>query len=214
MFDRFDQIVIGLLEGAFICDSTMPEAFRILNEEQNRQAVSDYLDKIGRRLSRTPGGQAYYATWKRVSNTERTEVKKVFSVIKQNVRPVIQFITLCMEVERKDVTPAPGDRLDYPALLKAITGSPHFTEMLREFGNMGKEFAAGDASTKSMLDKVFKQMESYGYIKNVSKEFETYLFTGKLDYYYQVIDFLMENENISDPAFIDQDAEPEQARLL
>lgn len=210
----FDQVATKLLEGAFVCESTNPEAFRWLSTETAQQEISEYLGKLGRRLSRTPNDQAYYATWKRITQGERSEVKKVFTAIKQSVRPVIHFITLCMEAERKDITPAAGDRLEYAALLKTITTNSHLTEMLREFGTMGKEFTVSDASTKSMLDKVVQQMERWGYLVNISREHETYRFTGKLDYYYQVVDFLMENEQIADPASIEQDTGPDQARLI
>lgn len=210
----FEQVATKLLEGAFLCESTAPEAFRWLNTEAAQQEVAEYLGKLGRRLSRTPNDQAYYATWKRITQGERSEVKKVFTNIKQSVRPVIHFITLCMEAVRKDITPSAGDRLEYANLLKTITTSSHLNEMLREFATMGKEFAVNDASTKSMLDKVIQQMERGGYLINISREHETYRFTGKLDYYYQVVDFLMENEQIADPATNEQDTNPDQARLI
>ncbi len=210
----FEQVATKLLEGAFICESTAPEAFRWLSSELAQQEISDYLGKLGRRLSRTPNDLAYYATWKRITQGERSEVKRVFAAIKQSVRPVIHFITLCMEAERKDITPSAGDRLEYAVLLKTITTNSHLTEMLREFGSMGKEFTVSDASTKSMLDKVFQQMERWGYLVNISREHEAYRFTGKLDYYYQVVDFLMENEQIADPASIEHDTSPDQARLI
>lgn len=210
----FEQVVTRLFEGAFVCESTAPEAFRWLSTEAGQQEVTEYLEKLGRRLSRTPNGQAYYATWKRITQGERAEVKRVFTNIKQSLRPVIHFITLCMEAERKDVTPAAGDRLEYASLLKTITTNSHLSEMLREFATMSKEFAVNDASTKSMLDKVIQQMERSGYLINISREHETYRFTGKLDYYYQVVDFLLENEQISDPAANEQDTNPDQARLI
>ena len=120
----FDQVTIRLLEGKFICESTAPEAFRWLNSEESRQDVAAYLDRIGRRLTKTPNGVAYYAIWKRVGSDERSEVKRVFANIKQMIRPLIHFINLCMEVEKKDSSPAAGDRLDYAVLLKAVTENP------------------------------------------------------------------------------------------
>lgn len=213
----FDQVTIRLLEGKFICESTAPEAFRWLNSEESRQDVAAYLDRIGRRLAKTPNGVAYYATWKRVGSDERTEVKRVFANIKQMIRPVIHFINLCMEVEKKDSSPAAGDRLDYAVLLKAVTENPHLFEVLREFATMGKEFTVTDASAKGMLDKVIKQMEGWGYLILVNREQESYRFTGKIDYYYQVIEFLMDpaqNEGIADPTAEDQEDAPEQRGLL
>lgn len=210
----FEQVATDLLEGKFVCESTSPEAFRWLKSDEAQTEVSDYLSKIGRRLSKSPNEQAYYATWKRVGSSERAEVRRVFSGIKQTIRPLIHFITLCMEVEKKDISPVSGDRLEYAMLLKAVTENAHLFEVLREFGNMGKEFTVTDASAKGMLDKVIKQMEQWGYLILINREQESYRFTGKLDYYYQVMEFLMENEGITDPSSNEQEEGQEQRRLI
>lgn len=210
----FNQVATQLLEGKFICESTMPEAFRWLKSEEAKQEISAYLGKLGRRLSVSPNDQAYYATWARVGSSERAEVKRVFTGIKQSIRPLIHFITLCMEVEKKDSSSVSGDRLEYAMLLKAVTENAHLFEVLREFGTMGKEFIATEASAKGMLDKVIKQMEQWGYLVLINREQESYRFTGKLDYYYQVLEFLMENEGITDPSSQEQEDGTEQKRLI
>lgn len=210
----FEQVIPRLLEGNFVCVSTTPEMFRWLNTDQAQHDVSTYLERIGRRLAKTPNAQAYYVTWKRIGQTERSEVKKVFSAIKQTIRPLIQFLTLCMEVEKKDSRPISGDRIEYAMMLNAVATNPHLLEVLREFGSISKEFVVSDASPKSMLDKVIKQMESWGYLILISREQLSYKFTGKLDYYYQVIDFLMENEGIADQTADDEDNDPEQRKLI
>lgn len=210
----FEQVVLRLLEGAFICESSSPEAFRWLSTEDAQEDISAYLDKIGRCLAKTPNGQAYYVTWKRIGQNERAEVKRIFASIKQALRPLIHFITLCMEVDKKDSSPVPGDRLEYTMLLKAVTENAHLFEVLREFGIMGREFSVTEASAKGMLDKVIQQMERWGYLVLINREQESYRFTGKLDYYYQVIDFLIENEGVTDPSSQEQEDMPEQGRLV
>lgn len=207
-----DQVATRLLEGAFICESTAPEAYRWLNSESGQTDVSALLDLLGRRLTSTPNEQAFYAAWKRIGQNERTEVKRTFTGIKQTIRPVIHFIMLCMDAEKKDSSPTVGDRLEYPTLLKTVAGSLHLTELLHEFGTMGKDFTVSDATVKGMLDKVIQQMERWGYLILINKEQSSYRFTGKLDYYYQVVDFLMENEEIEES--VDQEDNPEQGRLL
>jgi len=209
----FEQVALHLLEGAFICESSSPEAFRWLSTEDAQEDISEYLDKIGRRLAKTPNDQAYYVTWKRIGQNERAEVKRTFASIKQTFRPLIHFITLCMEVEKKDSSPVPGDRLEYTMLLKAVTENSHILEVLREFGMMGKEFTVTESSAKGMLDKVIQQMVRWGYLVLINPEQESYRFTGKLDYYYQVIDFLMENEGIADPSSQEKEDVPDQGRL-
>jgi len=212
---EFEQAATRLLEGEFVCESTAPEIFRWLSTEDAQAEVGGYLAKIGRRLTKTPNGQAFYSTWKRVGPGERIEVKRTFSAIKQTIRPVIQFITLCMVAAKTDCVPVPGDRLEYALLLKAVTENRHLFETLRDFANMGKEFSATDASTNGMLSRVMQQMERWKYLVLINREQESYRFTGKLDFYYQVLDFLMENEGESiDPSSQEQDDNPEQRKLV
>lgn len=210
----FDQVATRLLEGRFVCASTAPEAFRWLSDEAAQREIAAFLDKIGRSLTRTPYGQAFYATWKRIGTNEKSEVKRVFSSIKQTIRPLVHFLTLCMEVEKKDASPVSGDRLEYASLLTAVTGNAHLFEVLREFGTMGKEFTVTDASAKGMLDKVIQQMERWEYLILINREQESYRFTGKLDYYYEVLEFLMENEGIPDPSADERDETNTQGRLV
>ena len=209
----FEQVTTRLLEGNFVCATTAPEAFRWLDTDQAQQEVSAFLERIGRQLTKTPNAQAYYATWKKIGPAERSEVKKVFSAIKQTIRPLVQFLTLCMEVEKKDSRPISGDRIEYTMMLSAVAANPHLLEVLREFGSISKEFVVSDPSPKGMLDKVLKLMENWGYLIQISREQMSYRFTGKLDYYYQVIDFLMENEGIADQSG-DEDNDPEQRKLI
>jgi hypothetical protein len=190
----FDQIATRLLEGQFICEATAPGQFRELADPRIRDEVDAFLSRLKRRLTLTPNGQAYYATWVRVGSDQRTDAKRAMTTIKQTLRPVIQFIELCMDSQGSDAAPAPGDRLDYATLLKRVAENPHLLERLREFGNLGKEFTASDASPSAMLTKVFQQLERAGYIVLFNREQESWRFTGKLDYYYQVLAFLMENE--------------------
>ncbi len=207
-----DQIIPRLLEGQFICETTAPALFRSLADETLRAEVDAYLGKIKRRLTTTPDGQAYYASWERVGKEQRADVKRVMVSIKQTMRPLVQFIELCMDAQRTDAAPSPGDRIDYPALLSAVTEQPHLQERLREFATMGKEFAVNDASTNAMLAKVFQQLEKAGYIVLAYPEQEAWRFTGKIAYFFQVLTFLMENEGI--PLQDAKDDEPETGRLF
>ena len=207
-----DQVVPKLLEGEFICEATAPSQFRALADEAFRSEVDAFLGKIKRRLTITPNGQAYYASWVRVGKEQRAEAKRVMVSIKQTIRPVIQFIELCMDSLKTDVAPSPGDRIDYPAILKSVTEHPHLQEKLREFATLGKDFAANEASTNAMLGKVFQQLEKAGYIVVTYPEQDAWRFTGKLDYYYQVITFLMENEGIQQQD--EKDDDPESRRLF
>ena len=191
----FESAVLRLLEGAFICESTWPAVFRWLRAPENAKDVSDHLARIGRTLTETPNRQAFFATWHKIGPNERIEAKRVMTTIKQTIVPVVQFVTLCMDAQnRQDVSPVPGDRLDYPTLLVAITNKPHLQERLREFASFGKEFGVNDATPKAMLEKLIQILEKYGYLAILNKDQSVWVWTGKLDYLFMVVEFLLENE--------------------
>ena len=209
-----DQIIPRLLEGHFICEATAPSQFRQLSDEGIRAETEAFLGKINRRLSVTVNGQAYYASWGRIGKDQRADAKRVMTSIKQQLRPLIQFIELCMDSQKTDVAPSPGDRIEYPAILTSVTENPHLQERLREFATLGKEFAANEASSNAMLAKVFQQLEKAGYLVFAYPEQEAWRFTGKLDYYYEIVTFLMENESIQQQDPKEDESDPETMRLL
>lgn len=192
----FEQAALLLLQGEFICEVTHPQLYRWLREEQNREELSAYLSKIGRRLAETSGNLAYYAAWTRVGTEERAEVRRGFTTIKHMLRPVIQFLRLCMDATKRDSAPAVGERVEYHDLLRAVSENAHMLERLKDFAGLGKEFIGADASPKGMLDKVLVQMERWGYLVAVNSDKVAYRFTGKLDYYYEVVEFLDEHEGL------------------
>ncbi len=211
--NKFSMAMTMLLEGKFVCETTAPELFRWLSEESAQTEIDGFLNKLGRRLAVTPARLAFYSTWIRLGTGERAEVKKTFAAIKQTIHPMVRFLTLCMQVERKDSSPSVGDRVDYAPMLKAVTENSHLSETLREFGTISRDFAVADASSKSMLEKVFQQMERWGYLVSVNSEHATYRFTGKLDYFYQVLEFLKQYNGDAKLAETEQD-EVAERRLV
>ena len=207
----FDVIAMRLLTGKFLCETTAPEAFRALEEDVMRNDVDAYLRRVGRRLACTAGGHAYYKAYERIGPDERTEVKRLFAEIKHELRPMVNFLKFVMQALRNEEAPSPGERIDYPSILRAVTTHPQLADALRNFAALGRDFTASDSTARSMLDKVFTQVVKGGYLFLLDRDREVYAFTGKLDFLLEAIEFLMANEQIADEAPDDQ---PEQMRML
>lgn len=209
----FEQAVLPLLQGAFICDQTNSTVYQWLLEEHNQKSVDTYLQKIGRRLVKTKNENTFYSAWVSIGTEERNEVKNVFVHIKHTIAPVVSFLEMCMKHSRQDVAPVAGERVNYSSLLVAVSDNANALETLRSFANMGKEFATQDGSPKGMLDRVIGQMIKWGYLVENSKKQHTYIFTGKLDYFYEVLNFL--NGEITSSSLDEDDNEDAiQVRLL
>lgn len=201
----FEVVVIKLLEGRFICNSAYPDLFEYLRSEGVRREVDGYLSRIGRRLATTPNVQAYYSAHASVGQQERPEIRALFREIKHDLKPVLGFLNLAMQATNADTTLYAGDVIEFPTVLMRISENPHLGEALRGFASLGKEYGSNDSSQRAMLDKVLQQMTKSGYLIP-DRERDRYQVTGKIDYFYEVMDFLAENEeNIED----DTDTEPE-----
>lgn len=207
----FDGVVIKLLEGRFICNTTEPDLFEYLKNEAARLEIDGYLARIGRRLESSPNGEAYYAAYASVSKTDRREIRDLFSTIKHEIKPVLGFLNFSMQAIHADKTLFAGDALDFPTLLKTVSDNPHLGEELRKFPSLGKEYASSDFKVRSMLDRVLQQMVKSGYLVQ-DRENDRYQVTGKIDYFYEVMDFLAENENIEDST--EKEPEAETGRLI
>lgn len=207
----FDSALRLLLSGAFVCETTAESEYRFLQDETNRRQADDYLRKIGRRLAATGSGHAFFMAYAEVGSGERTEVRRLFGEIKHDLRPVVNFLRFIMQTLRQEETPTPGERIDFPAIFKAVSSSAQLTNELRGFATLGKDFTATEASVRSMLDKVFLQLTRGGYLMLIDREREVYAFTGKIAYLFEVIEFLLANEQIAEEA---TDETSDQLRIV
>lgn len=189
----FESIITRLLEGEFICRASYPDLFEHLKDESVRREVDGYLFRIGRRLASTPNAQAYYAAHASIGPRERAEVRTLFREVKHELKPVLGFLNLVMQTMNADKTLLAGDVIDFPTLLIKISESQHLGEALRSFAALGREYGSNDPSQRAMLEKVLQQMAKSGYLI-ADRERDRYQVTGKIDYFYEIMDFLAENE--------------------
>jgi len=206
----FEQTVQHLISGQFVCETTAGDAFRFLRVEANRADVDAWLRRMGRRLAVTGTGYAYYMAFERIGQAERVEVKRLFTEVKHNLRPVVSFMKLAMQALRREQAPTPGERIGFSAIYDAVNSNAQLSDEIKAFPSFGKEYAAGDASVRSILERVFQQMSKGGYLCLLDRDHEVYAFTGKIDYLDEVIEFLMANEQINEVEVPD----PEQQVLI
>lgn len=208
----FETTAIRLLEGCFVCRTVYPDLFSYLEDETARRRVDEYLTQIGRRLVATAHKEAYYAAHRTIGASERSDIRSLFREIKYDIRPVLNFLNLIMQVQNGDRTLGAGDVIDFPKTLLQISENPHLESMLRAFASLGKEFSSGDANLRTLLEKLLMQMVKSGYlVQNPQKD--RFLVTGKIDYFYEIVDFLAENEQAIREAQ-DQEQEGETGRLF
>lgn len=191
----FEETVIELLKGSFICPVTYPELFDYLEDKKNRERVDIHLTPIGMRLHVTRNQHAYYAVYKTIKTENRGNINKLFQDIKNEIQPVLKFINLIIQAQRGETYLEAEDVLDFSQLLFQIGENPSLEEILRQFPNLGKEFTANEASLRAMLDRVMNYLVRKDYLVKDQKG-DRYKVTGKIDYYYEVLDFIIDNDPI------------------
>jgi hypothetical protein len=210
----FEATVVALLKGAFICRTAYPDLFSYLEDGTVRDQVDTYLSQIGRRLAATPHEEAYYAAYRTVGPDERQEIRTLFKEVKYELRPVLNFLNLVMQAQRADRTLGTGDVIDFPQTLMRVSENPHLVEMLRGFPAMGKEFASS-GKERPLLERLLQQMVKSGYLVPDRQGRDRFEVTGKIDYFYEVADFLAENEQaIREAQDQESEGEGETGRLF
>ena len=59
-----------------------------------------------------------------------------------------------------------------------------------------KDFTSSDDSVKGRLEKLLNTLQKWGYLALANRDTLIYQVTGKLDYFYQALQFIQEHEQI------------------
>ena len=182
-----------LLRGEFICHVSYPEAYEHLSHSKNAQTAQDYLAKIGLDLQQTEQKSAFYVVYQQLDEANRKDSKDEFTLIKQQLRPLVQFMALLLRVTNNEDILATGAILKKHELMAKIDANH---DLALQLTNIANQFSVLDKTTSGRLDKLLKQLEKNHYLVLSNVEREIYQLTGKIEYLQQVIDYLMEHEGI------------------
>ena len=92
----FEKTVTLLLSGEFVCEVCYPEAYGFLDNEAHRKDMTAFLARLGRRLSVTGLGGAWFMAYEHIGPEERRAIKDEFSFMKHELRPLVDFFVLAM----------------------------------------------------------------------------------------------------------------------
>jgi hypothetical protein len=191
----FEPTVKRLLQGEFLCEVSAEDCFRYLKDAEHRREVETFLGKLGYTLSATQNQLAYYAAYRELDGEARSEVRKLFQQFKVELHPVVEWLDLMMQCQQQDASLNPGDILPFSGLLKTIEDNQALADRLQGFARF-KDFLSADDSSKGRLEKLLRTLCNWGYLKLVSRDTSVYQATGKLDYFYQALEFIREHEEL------------------
>jgi len=191
----FDQLLKRLLQGEFICEVSDEAGFRYLQDPENAAQVDEFLTRLDYRLSSTQNRLAFFAAYRTIDSSARSDIRKVFYQFRIELQPVVEWLDMMMSCLNQDTALSPGDTLSFSGLLQVIEQNQALADRLQTFAKF-KDFTSGDDSVKGRLEKLLFTLCKWGYLTLANKDTLIYQVNGKLDYFYQALQFIQEHEQI------------------
>ena len=186
----FENVVLLLLSGEFICNTSQPQAFQFLSNAENLSDVEHYLSKIDRRLAKTGRDSGFYLAYASYSDRNLSAAKTQFTAIKHTFRPIIDFFNLVLRITGDESILLAGTAIEADTLLGKIDQDTALRSALQIIGTMLKA-SSTDGTQSKLLLSVLKKMTSDGYLKLVNPERSVYQVTSKIEYLHDTLEFVM-----------------------
>ena len=191
----FDQLLKRLLQGEFICEVSDEAGFRYLQDPEHTAQVDAFLKRLDYRLSSSQNQLAFYAAYRTMDRSARSDIGKVFNQFRKELNPIVEWLDMMMSCLNQDTALSPGDTLSFSSLLQVIEQNQAMADRLQKFATF-KDFTSGDDSVKGRLEKLLGTLHKWGYLSLANRDTLIYQVTGKLDYFYQALQFIQEHEQI------------------
>ncbi len=191
----FETVVKRLLQGEFICEISDEASFRYLQEADNSDQVGQFLQRLDYRLSRTQNQLAFYAGYRTLDSHARNDIRRVFQQFRVELQPVVEWLDMMMSCLNQDTALSPGDTVSFSSLLQVIEQNQAQADRLQSFARF-KDFTSSDDSIKARLEKLLSTLQKWDYLNLANRDTLIYQVTGKLDYFYQALQFIKEHEQL------------------
>lgn len=196
------HILEALLEGTFICPYGTPELFRAISSKEVADEVRAALAPLGRTLG-TLGldgsPTTYFAQYADLNHQgDRAAAVAQLVVVRDQLKPCLEFIRLFSQAGRSDACIAPGDTIAFADLLDAIECHVTYRDQLRDLS--GHDFFSKSKNGKDNKDRltlVLKALADAGYLAKRNSESANYAATGKMEYIYKLLGWIAEYHQLS-----------------
>lgn len=191
----FARVATALMEGGFICQITDYEGHQFLANSVNQGDVDQYLRRIDLRLTSTRDGGAFFAAHADIDVDGKKDAKKRFTEVKNVLRPMVSFLELVMRITGDDESVAAGQVLNLNQMMARISENPSLYLQLRQ---TTIDINTKDGSDRERLNKIVKRFQNEGYLLLVNPESEIFMFTGRIEWLMEAIEYLMLHDEISE----------------
>ena len=209
MMMQHSHVLEQLLSGGFICEVTDSQAFRHLQDEQQREAIDQYLRPLNRRLASNPEGSVWFLAWRELTQPLRDQLSQQFKDTLDSLIPMLKLLQLTQETMGHENVLTANDILNRHELAARIENNPSLREQLHALVQT-RFFQSQSEDVAGQLKQVFDRLRGNGYLHQPHKDRHHYIVTGKIDYLIDLTRFIREEENI----YIEEELPPSQEDLL
>ena len=205
----FSAVAHLLLQGKMICAVSEEYYFEWLTEEQNQQAMHEFLYRMDRALATTADEKAFFCAYDNVSEpAAKRVIHGQFKEVANHLEALVKWLKLGMAADSTGSPLAAGDILYESSLLAAIEQSPSLLESLTELARSSFVNSRG-ADGRAQLKQVLARLVEQGYLVEIGRSGSQYRATAKWSWLFEVMDFIRTHENLQDP----DERPPEQGLL-
>ena len=192
-----------LAEGEFICPVHSPDEFAALQDPQGRQRADDWLRAIGYRLARLHDEGAFFMAHATVTPEMRSRFREELRAVRARLEPVVSFLELLRQSQGRDPHIHAGDMIWESEVSEQVRGSSLLAQRIMDMRDI-----SGARLTDAVNDRVRRMLDHLaadGYLVETNPANKGYQITGKVDYLYQLIEFISANsQHLSDDEVVDQ----------
>lgn len=198
----FEHVINSLLSGNVICRYTDRDGFEHLSREDNLRDANSYLFRIGRKVSTPDAGGAFFLVNQEPKSVRRAALDRLHKKLLGEVRPVLEFLELCLGATNTDILLRAGDQINTAEIFAGIDNDTKLRADLRDIVRQLPR--AGGSNDQEMFDSILTRLTNWGYLVLENPERKIYRVTGLLDVFQDQVAFLIENTVGAGEAISDQ----------
>lgn len=193
-----------LLSGEYICPVTHNNEYLQLLDEEEKEAVDEWLLKLGMRVARVSEDGAFFLAHDYVGQKEATQLKGELLNFRDVYGPAVLMLDLIRQADGGRIQLSPSEFIMLYKLEEAVAQSSMLETQLK--GLLGViTNAAMRNSNHENLRKLLDHLARDGYVKLTNKDQGSYQITGKIEQLYAVLQFLDENKVVPDAEVDDRE---------
>jgi hypothetical protein len=175
-----------LYAGEFICPFAFERSYQWMTSDESHQTeVNHWLIEGGLRLESTQSG--FYAA---TLDFDKSAARALFNKALNEIRPILYFMFLIKGAKVSDSLLQAGEQLHVAAIAADINNSAELDKQLRALLQSLKLSKANGHDNYEKLVSIFNALTKTGILYDSNHG--RYKVTGKIDFYYELIESLEE----------------------